>query len=256
MDLSRLLGMQGLASEHGKSVDGLISYVHWLMIALFVGWVAYFLYALVRFRASKNPKADHHGVRSHASTWIEGAVAFIEIVLLIGFAVPLWAKVVDDFPAESESTVIRIVAQQFAWNSRYPGKDGKFGRQDAKLVSPDNRFGYDPADPAGKDDVTPPLNEIAVPVNKPVIVHLTSMDVIHSFKLYAQRVNQDATPGLNVPVHFKPTVQGKYHLVCAQLCGNSHYFMKGLFSVLSQEQYDAWSTEKAAGSGAAAGGFE
>lgn len=252
IDFNKLLGLPILATEHGKTVDSFLIYVHWLMGALFVGWSAYFIYVLFRFRRSRHPKADYVGVRGHMTSYLEAAVALVEAVLLVGFAIPLWAKVVDDLPPEAESTVVRVTAQQFAWNARYPGADGKFGRQDMKLVNTDNKFGIDPADPAAKDDVTPPLNEVVVPVNKPAIVHLTSMDVIHSFKIYPFRVNQDAIPGMSIPVHFKPTREGKYQIVCAQLCGNSHYFMKGLFEVKSQAEYDAWLAEKSKSAGAPA----
>src|ERR1041385_5735466 len=145
--LHDLLQLPVLASEHGKGVDNLIILVHLLMIALFVGWLAYFAYALFRFHRSRNPKADYLGVRNHASNYIEVVVALVEAVLLIGFAVPLWANAVDKFPAEKDATVIQIMAQQFDWNIRYPGKDGLFGRQNAALVSSTNVFGVDPADP-------------------------------------------------------------------------------------------------------------
>src|SRR5215212_7489940 len=110
--MEKLLGLPVVASEHGQQVDNLIIYVHWLMIALFVGWLAYFAYALFRFHRSRNPKADYVGVKNHASSWIEGAVAIVEGVLLIGVAVPLWTKSVDQFPNASESTVVQVVAQQ------------------------------------------------------------------------------------------------------------------------------------------------
>src|SRR3954469_18577184 len=144
---SELLGLPPLASEHGEYVDDLIIYVHWLMIALFVGWLAYFAYALFRFRKSRNPKADYIGVRNHASNYIEVAVAIVEGVLLLGVAVPLWGKAVGGFPAESDSTVVQIVGQQFSWNVRYPGKDGVFGKQSMTFVNNTNLFGIDPADP-------------------------------------------------------------------------------------------------------------
>jgi len=50
-----------LASEHGRHVDNLIIYMHWLMIALFVGWLGYFAYVLIRFRRGRNPRADYLG---------------------------------------------------------------------------------------------------------------------------------------------------------------------------------------------------
>jgi len=250
---SKLMKLPELASKHGAEVDKLIIYVHYLMAVLFVVWSAYFLYCLVRFRQKANPKADYHGVRGHMSTWLEIGVAAIEAILLLGFAVPLWAKVVEEYPAEENSTVIRITAQQFAWNAHYPGKDGQFGRQDANLISADNRFGYVKDDPAHADDITPGVNDIHVPLNKPVIIKLTSLDVIHSFKLYNHRVNQDAIPGLMVPVHFEPTKVGKFQIYCAQLCGNSHSVMRGYFTVDKPEDYEAWLAGfQPAGSGPAA----
>ena len=99
MDIKNPLGLPDLASVHGADVDKLILYVHYLMLALFVGWSAYFLYSLWRFRAGRNPKASYAGVTSHVSNYVEVVIAAIEVVLLVGFAVPLWARVSDDFPA-------------------------------------------------------------------------------------------------------------------------------------------------------------
>src|SRR5258707_1835912 len=245
--METLLGLPALASEHGKDVDNLIIYVHWLMIVLFVGWLAYFAYALFRFHRSRNPKADYVGVKNHASNYIEAAVALVEGILLIGIAVPLWAKAVDKFPTPAESTVIYIVGQQFNWNARYAGKDGIFGKQDMRYVKSVNIFGVDPNDPNGKDDVQV-TSEIHVPVNKPVITYISSRDVIHSFKLIAMRVTQDAIPGMRIPAWFKPTKEGRYQINCAQLCGNGHFSMTaGTLVVESQEAFDKWLASKAGG---------
>ena len=238
------MGLPPLASENGQDVDNLIIYVHWLMLALFVGWIIYFFYALHRFRSARNPKADYVGVRNHASSYIEVAVAGVEAVLMIFIAVPLWAKAVDKFPAASNSTVIQIVAQQFAWNARYAGPDGVFGRQDMKFVKSDNVFGVDPTDANGKDDIQV-LNDIHVPLGKPVIIYLSSKDVIHSLKIIAMRVCQDAIPGLRIPVWFKPTQVGRYQINCAQLCGNGHAAMTGGFLVVqTQADFDKWLKSK------------
>jgi cytochrome c oxidase subunit 2 len=247
-----ILGLPEVASEHGQAVDDLIIYVHWLMILLFVGWLGYFAYVLVRFRRSRNPKADYYGVKSHASNYIEGAVALVEGILLVGIAVPFWAKAVDKFPKPEESTVIQVVAQQFAWNVRYPGKDGVFGKQDMRFVTADNVFGVDPKDPNGKDDVQT-LNDLHVPLvknpdgnYKPVIVYISSKDVIHSFKVIAMRVTQDAIPGMRIPLWFRPIMEGRFQINCAQLCGNGHSSMTGGFiTVESQAAYDKWLASKA-----------
>ena len=244
-DLSaKLLGMPPLASSNGQDVDDLIIYVHWLMLALFLGWIVYFFYVLWRFKRSRNPKADYHGVRNHASSYIELTVAGIEAVLLIFIAVPLWAKAVDKFPPADKATVIQVVAQQYAWNVRYPGPDGVFGRQDMRFVDETNVFGVDPSDPNGKDDIQL-LNDIHVPVNKPVIIYVSSKDVIHSLKIISMRVCQDAIPGLRIPLWFTPTQTGRYQINCAQLCGPGHSSMTGGYlTVVSQEDYDKWLRSK------------
>lgn len=250
-----LIGMPPLASEHGKSVDALIVYIHLLMIALFVGWLVYFIYTIFKFHHTRNPKADYLGVKNHASSWVEGAVALIEVALLVVVAVPIWAKHVEAFPKESESTVVQVVAQQFAWNVRYPGKDGVFGKQDMRLVKSDNTFGVDPADPKGKDDIQA-LNEVHVVVNKPVIIYISSKDVIHSFKVLAMRVTQDAIPGMRIPVHFIPTKEGRYQINCAQLCGQGHASMAGGYLVVqSQEEFDKWIASQTPSAGGG-GSFE
>lgn len=252
----KYLGLPMLASDHGQHVDQFILYVHYLMGVLFVGWFAYFLYALFRFRSANNPKASYAGAQTHASSYIEIAVAAIEGVLLVGLSVPLWAKFADQFPAESEATSIRVVAQQFLWNAVYPGKDGKFGKQDFHLVNTTNQFGWDYTDPATRDNFVGDQNVIVVPEGKPVIATISSKDVIHSFKINPFRVTQDAIPGMAIPIWFKPTTNGMFLITCAQLCGNSHYFMKGEFHVVPQAKFDEFVAAKSATAGAAAQTFE
>jgi cytochrome c oxidase subunit 2 len=254
--MMKFLGLPELATVHGQDVDNLILYVHLLMGALFVGWLSYFLYAIFRFSARSNPKANYVGVTSHASTYIEGAVAVLEAVLLIGFAVPLWARVAGPLP--TDATVIRVTAEQFVWNSRYPGADGIFGKQDARLVNSTNALGIDYTDPAAKDDVLPPSGEMAAPWDKPVVVHITSKDVIHSFKIIPFRITQDATPGVSIPLwwQFKDKKEGQYMINCAQLCGNSHAFMRAKFLVMSPEKYKVWLAEKSKNAATGGGSLE
>ena len=239
-----ILGLPPLASTNGAGVDSLIIYVHWLMIALFIIWIIYFFYAVNRFRRARNPQASYVGSKSRLPSYAELAVVLVEAVLLLFIAVPLWAKAVDRFPAVKDSTIIQVVAQQYAWNARYSGPDGIFGKQGMQFVTDSNVFGVDPADPNGKDDLQV-LNEIHVPVNRPVIVYLSSKDVIHSFKVIAMRVCQDCIPGLRIPCWFVPTQVGRYQINCAQLCGGGHAAMAGGFLVVqSQADYEKWLKSK------------
>jgi len=243
LDISEYLGLPQNAAAHGAHIDYMLSLVHWLMLLLFVGWGAFFIYCLVRFRQSRQPQAQYALVKGRMSTVQESAVVLAEIVLLFGFAIPTWATIKTDFPAEQTSTVVNVVAQQFAWNIHYPGPDGQFGSRSLDLVNAaTNPLGLDPADPAGADDVTT-VNELRLPVDKPVIVNLSSMDVIHSFALAEMRVKQDAIPGLTIPVWFIPTATGEFEIGCAQLCGLSHYRMRGFLTIESQAEFDSWLEE-------------
>jgi cytochrome c oxidase subunit 2 len=202
--MEQFLGLYPDASAHGPALDHLIVLVHWLMLVLFVGWGAFFIITLFRFRKSRRPQASYTGVTSHSSTYIEAGVLVAEIILLAAFSIPLWSKRVDAFPSENEAVVVRVVAEQFAWNVHYPGPDGKFGRTSIGLIDTDNPLGLDRSDPDAKDDIVT-NNNLFLPVNKPVIVRLSTKDVIHSFNLTAFRVKQDAIPGMEIPVWFTPT---------------------------------------------------
>jgi len=248
------LGMPPAASAHAGEIDQMMV-LHWLMLVLFVGWGAFFLYVLVRFRRGANPRASYLGAKGKLSKGLEVAVAIVEVVLLVFYAIPAWAKRVQNLPSETEAVVVRVVGQQFAWEVHYPGPDGKFGRTDVKLVSADNPLGLDRSDPDAKDDFNSE-NQLHVQVNRPVLVHLSSKDVIHSFGLYEMRVKQDAVPGLQIPVWFIPTVTtaemrartGKadydYEIACSQLCGLGHFRMRGFVVVDSADDYQKWMADQ------------
>lgn len=197
-DLSKLMGMPVDASGHGAPIDAMMSWVHWLMIALFVFWAPFFLYTLYRFSSKRQLKANYRGVKSKFSTYIEGGVVVAEAVLLVGFAFPIWAEIKNDFPDEEASIVVNVIAEQFAWNMVYPGADGEFGN-----TTPTKPIDLDPDDPRGADDIIV-LNELHLVKGKPVIANLSARDVIHSFGLPNMRVKQDVIPGLVIPVWFVP----------------------------------------------------
>jgi len=240
-----LLGLPPQASAHAADVDQLIVLLHWVMAILFVGWGAFFLYTLVRFRQSANPKADYAGVKSHNSSYLDVVLALVEAVLLIGFAIPAWATRVDQLPAEGEATVVHVVAKQFEWHIHYPGPDGMFGRTAIELITPTNAIGLDRSDPAAADDLAT-INQFNMPVDKPVIVHLSTQDVIHSFAIAELRVKQDVIPGQEIPVWFVPTLTGNFEINCSQLCGLGHYRMRGFVSIQTESEFQDWFAEEIA----------
>jgi cytochrome c oxidase subunit 2 len=245
--LNKILGIPPLASENGEMVDHMLELVHWVMLVLFVGWSIFLVITFLKFRKSANPKADYHGVRGHASTHIEIGVVIIECILLLGFAFPLWIQQSEKYPTGANVLKMRAVGEKFNWNFHYPGSDGVLGRQHIKLVDANagNTIGRDMKDPNGKDDFVKG-GVMTIPVNRPVIVEVTSKDVIHSLALTPMRMTQDATPGMSSHMWFKPTKVGKWDIICAQLCGNGHSQMKSALVVVSEKEFDAFMKEESA----------
>ena len=254
--MTEWLGLPALAAVNGGQIDNLIGWIHIFMFVLFVGWGGFFTYCLIRFRRSRNPVADYRGVTSHTSSYLEGGVAIVEAVLLLGFSIPIWAARVDHRPPENEALVVEVTGEQFAWNAHYAGPDGLFGRTSIDLIDlQSNPLGLDRSDPAAKDDVTT-VNQLFLPVNKPIIVKLRSKDVIHSFGVPEFRVKQDAVPGLTIPIWFIPNVttadmrartgnpEFQYEIACAQLCGLGHAHMRGFVTVLGPDEFQKWMDEK------------
>jgi cytochrome c oxidase subunit II len=237
------LGLPVAASAHAAELDHMTVLVHWLMLVLFVGWGLFFLFALFRFRRSANPKASYAGAKGKISKGTEVAVAIVEVILLVAYAIPAWAKRVRDLPSENEAVVVRVVGEQFAWNVQYPGRDGKFGRTNIKLVGSDNPLGLDRTDPNAKDDITT-INQLNLPVDRPVLIHLGTKDVIHSFGIYEMRVKQDAIPGMEIPVWFIPTLVGDYEIACSQLCGLGHFRMRGFVNIQTADAYQKWMADQ------------
>jgi cytochrome c oxidase subunit 2 len=245
------------ASAHAPEIDFVLGLEHWGILVLFVFFFSYFVYVLVRFRRGAHPRADYGGMKSRWSVYVVIAIALAEGALLVAYEMPAWRERVNGMPSASEATVVRVVAEQFAWNVHYPGPDSRFGRTDVNLVSSDNPLGLDRTDDAARDDVVA-INQLTLPVNRPVLVHLTSKDVIHSFTIYEMRVKQDAMPGSDTPVWFIPTVTTaqmrqrlakpdfEYEIACSQLCGLGHYRMRGFVTVLSAEDFQKWMDEKVA----------
>jgi cytochrome c oxidase subunit II len=258
-------------TEHGKNVDRVLVFVHVLMGVLFVGWSLYFLYCIFKFRESNHPKADYHGARSKFwTTLAEYGVIAAEVVLIVCFAIPLWAEVMNDTRLKEikEQAIakddkngtgleIHILAKQFDWSARYAGNDKIFAQQDIRFADKSNNpFGLDPNDTSIDDVLVLAAKDrkgaIVVPKDTAVALKITSMDVIHSFKVLPLRVCKDAIPGLQLPIHFEvktkylePKEENKdgehvFLITCAQLCGDGHGSMNGYLKVISKEKFKQW----------------
>lgn len=248
-DINHWFGITQNASEHGGLVDHMLGFVHWFMLFLFIGWSIFLIIAFTKFRQSKNPKADYHGVRGHASTHIEIGVVIVEAILLLGFAFPLWSRQADDFPTSPDTIKMRALGEKFLWNFQYPGNDLMLSTWDPRLISPANQVGRDLQDPNGKDDFVNP-GTMKLPVNRPVIVDVASKDVIHNLAIVPMRAAQDACPGVKSHMWFKPVRTGTWDIICGQLCGPGHAQMKAVLEVVEGPEFDEWAKEMSTGAAA------
>lgn len=230
-------------NDLGREIDA--QFVRTLVITGLVFIVSQLGLAWVIFRyRDRGQRATYsHGHNTMEVVWtIATTVMFVGLGI---YAEKSWAALHFQGPAPG-ALQVEVTGQQFAWNFRYTGADGKFGRTDPKLMddSGGNPLGVDPSDPAGKDDIVVPV--IAVPVNREVELILRSKDVTHSFFVRELRLKQDNVPGLKISVHFTATQTGDFEVACAELCGLGHHRMRTFLQVKTPEDFDKWMQEQAA----------
>ena len=233
-----------LASDHGAGIDRMLNYLLLAVGALyFVGnaILGYFVWHFCR-----QGKVTHRIASTRAERgWTIISLATMLVVAEGGVFVlgmPVWGKYFGAPPPDV--LTVEITAEQFAWNVRYAGADGQFGKTEFKLISLDNPLGIDRSQANAKDDIIL-LNDVHLPVNKPVRLRLRAKDVIHSFYVPNFRLRQDAVPGMTIDVWFVPTQMGTFELACSQLCGFGHYSMRGLVTVVSEADFNSWLAEQA-----------
>ena len=191
-------------------------------------------YAIWRFRDRGQAAHFTRGNNTMEMIWTTAT-----IVLFLGLGLmgrKAWAEV-RFTPAEANAVRVEVTTNQFVFNFRYPGPDGQFGKLDPTQVSAStgNPLGLDPKDPAGKDDIVVPT--LTVPVDHQIELLIRSQDVIHNFYVRELRLQQDAVPGMVIPIHFTANQIGHYEIMCTQLCGLGHYRMRSFLDVVSEADY-------------------
>jgi cytochrome c oxidase subunit 2 len=224
-----------------KSDRGGIDHSIWITLAVTgaVFILTNLLLAWFSWRYTDRPGAQ--AAYWHDSPRLEWTWTLVTAAIMFAFlfnALGLWAQITRAAPADA--FVVEVTGQQFAWNVRYPGKDGIFGRTAATLVDPGalNFIGLDKNDPSAADDIILPQNQLYLPEGRPVRVLIRSLDVIHSFFLPNFRVKQDAMPGMTVETWFTPKEAGDYEIACAEHCGLGHYRMRGQVHVVAAADLD------------------
>jgi cytochrome c oxidase subunit II len=224
-----------LASEHGKLIDNLFTTT--LIITGIAFLITQFLLVYFSYRYRHSEKKSHYYPDNKKLEIIWTVVPAIIFASLIIYGQIGWNNLFGNVP--DNAFEIEITGEQFAWNIRYPGEDGEFGRTVPELISSNNLIGLDPEDPAGADDVVL-LNDLRMPLNHPVLLKIRSKDVLHSVFLPNFRVKMDAVPGMTTTFWFVPTESGAFEMACAELCGLGHYRMRAYVTVKSMEELQEW----------------
>jgi cytochrome c oxidase subunit II len=226
-------------SNHAFAHD--VQFGRTLIAAVIIFVAAQFALGAVawRFRARRSSTAEvrgSHGSRQELIWTTATAVLFLGLLLM---GARTWAGV-QFTAAPPGSEPIEVLGRQFAWNFRYPGADKKFGRTDIRLVNDaaSNPFGLDDSDPYAKDDLMSAT--LRIPAGRPVVLTLTSRDVIHSFFVRELRLKQDLVPGMKIPLHFQADVPGTYEVPCSELCGLGHHQMRTTVIVMPADEFDSW----------------
>jgi len=221
--------------------------IYYASVAIFFITYGILIAFIILYRHQEGRRAYHY----HGNNLMEFTWTLLPTFLFAGIGLwsdDAWTKSKSAYRVPNPDVTIDVLGYQsgFGWQFRYPGPDGVFGKKDRNQISSANPFGIDSNDMHGKDDlviISPggarPV-EAHLPINKNVLVNLSSNDVLHSFFLPNFRVKQDAVPGQWIKVWFNGTKAGRYEIACAELCGSGHYNMRGLLIMDSQQDYDAW----------------
>ena len=178
--------------------------------------------AMVKFNARSNPVPS----KTTHNTMIEVAWTIIPVLILVGIAVPSFRLLFEQLDIPKADLTVKATGKQWYWSYTYPD-NGKF--EFDSLMSHDKQPRMLAVD-----------NELVVPVNKVVVVHVTGADVIHSFGVPAFGIKVDAIPGRLNETWFKATKTGMFYGQCSELCGRDHAFMPIAVRVVSEQDFAAW----------------
>ena len=240
-----------VASAHGHIIDDMFWLTTTITLIVLVGTHFFlFLFAFI-YRYNKNRRASHH----HENIKLEILWTVIPGLVLVGLIANGLRHWVDiTAPAPPEAEVIEITGYQFAWASRYGGKDKTLGRSDYRLIDVENQLGVDFADQVASDDFLP--REIHIPKGRPVKFTIRALDVIHSFYAPHFRLQMYAIPGMETTFWLTPTKTTEemrvilndpdfnYEIACNKICGKGHFAMRHLVVVSEAEDYDKWYAEQ------------
>lgn len=246
--------LRDAATEHGARIDTIFMVTTVIVTIVLVATHITLFYFAYRYRAKPDRKAyfyPHNNTIEQIWTIVPAVV--LTILVLFGFFT--WRSITNIPEEEQKSALhIEVVGEQFMWTVRYPGRDGVIGERNYKLTTPLNGMGIDFNDKHSWDDQLGA--EIVLPVNKPVRFQVTSKDALHSFYIPDFRVQVNAVPGMKTYFQFTPTITTQemrdklddytydFVMLCAKICGGSHFNMQKKVRVVTEDEYKQWLNEQ------------
>lgn len=235
------------SSVHGAWIDDMF---FWTLIATVPVFILTHI-ALFWFSYTYSGKVGGKAYYFPGSNRLEliwTAIPAFVMVLLVYRGISDWYKIMINPP--QDSMIVEATGQQFSWTLRYAGADNKLGTKQIKLINSENAFGQDWKDTNNNDDFA--ADTLHLQLNKPVLVKINALDVLHSFFLPHFRVKMDAVPGIPTQFYFIPnktTAQMRkelnnpnfnYELACAELCGQAHFNMRRIVVVEEEKDFKRW----------------
>jgi cytochrome c oxidase subunit 2 len=235
MGVDRIWWMPPDGALHGIAIDRLMWCNLVALSALFILAHLFLIAALIRRKKAVSGNA------TSSLKW--ELVPLAALVLIYAWmavsAQQLWATIRYQ-GAAPQALQVEVTGEQFQWYFRYPGTDGVFGMTRPELISAPagNPLGLDHTDPHSTDDIVSSV--LVLPAGRQVDLGIRSIDVIHGFFIPGMRVKQNAVPGMEMHIHFTPSVPGDYPILCSQVCGSGHARMQAHLRVVPESEYQAW----------------
>jgi cytochrome c oxidase subunit 2 len=223
-------------ASNWRYIDDTIIITFWITGGVFTAIVLFTAYCVFRFRHKPGTRAVYDPENKKLEWWLT-IVTAVGVAAMLAPGLFVWAQFVTVPQGASEAEAI---GQQWQWSFRLPGEDGRLGKSDTQYISSDNPLGLNPNDRDARDDVVIEGEDLHLPLGKPVKLLLRSIDVVHSFYVPEFRTKMDLVPGMVTYVWFIPTRTGTFEILCAELCGNGHFNMRGKVVVQEESEYRAW----------------
>jgi len=217
-------------------IDHTLIITFWITGLAFTAIILFTAYCVFRFRHQPGRRAVYNPENKKTEWWLTVATA-VGVGAMLAPGLFVWNQFVT---VPSGATEVEVIAQQWLWNFRLPGEDGRLGTSDTRNVSSDNPLGLNPNDPDARDDLVIEGDDLHLPLGKPVKLLLRSIDVVHSFYVPEFRAKMDLVPGMVSYVWFTPTRTGTFETLCTELCGAAHYNMRTKVVVEEENEYRAW----------------